>query len=124
MLISLNLPAGHAAVGSTEATVADADGTTVRVRFAVADLLAQASGRGDRWLVRTGVSALGSTGSAPLRAIRLRSVRRQIHRQGVRFYAVTAAKNHSGRLVIAVTLITLRRVAGRLRRKLSRGGRR
>jgi hypothetical protein len=54
----------------------------------------------------------------------MRAVRRLICRRGARFYSINPAKNHSGRLVIAVTPITLRHVVRRLRRKLFRGGRR
>jgi glycosyltransferase involved in cell wall biosynthesis len=119
----VGISAGELA-GTMLEPVSDGAGTTVRAVFAVDRLLAaHAEGRDVR-LVKALVSAFGKTGSAPLRAVGMRAVRRLICRRGARFYSINPAKNHSGRLVIAVTPITLRHVVRRLRRKLFRGGRR
>jgi hypothetical protein len=100
-----------------------ADGTTVRARFAVDDLLAGDPRRGQGHPVRVSVAALGTNGASPLRARRVGPAGRQVVRRGTRLYMINPMTNNRGRLVIAVTPLTLRRAIGRLRRRLPQGGR-
>jgi glycosyltransferase involved in cell wall biosynthesis len=120
---TIGMTAGEIA-GHTVAATSDGDGTTVRVRFTVDQLLAGRPERASRRHVRVGLTVGGQQGSAALRTPRAPGVRRMIFRRGTRFYAVMPAKSHTGRLVISVTPVTLGRVVGRVRRKLTQGGRR
>jgi hypothetical protein len=110
-----SLTAGPARVPAVLAGT-DEGGTVVRARFPVDDLLA---GLGDARTVRpvrAEVSLWASTGVSAVRAGALRSASRRIHRRGASLYALTAARSHSGRLVITSTPVTVRRVIGRLLR--------
>ncbi|SDZ37899.1 Glycosyltransferase involved in cell wall bisynthesis [Micromonospora pattaloongensis] len=103
-------------------TVPDATGTTVRVRFALRDLLADVRPGGEFKIVRTELAAFGQVGSAPLRGPRRATVQRTLCRQGSGLYVVTTTTSHKGQLVIAVAPVTPRRVLARLRRRLPLGG--
>ncbi|MGH3735744.1 MAG: glycosyltransferase [Micromonosporaceae bacterium] len=104
--------------GVTVERAGDDDGTTVRVRFPVADLLRNA-GSGVRRSVRVRVTAGcatgGTTGTAPVRT-RVGS-RPVIRRSGSRWYAIAALPGTSGHLMISVVPLTPRRVAARLLRR-------
>lgn len=94
---------------------------TVRVRFDLDELVA-AGPEGALHSVRAHVKAFGTEGAAPVRAHRLETANRLVHRRGTRVYVVNVTKNHNGRLVIAITPVTLRRVVNRLRRGRPQGG--
>jgi hypothetical protein len=110
-------------------TIAAAEsGTTVRITFAVADLLAGATATGRRRIVSAQVgpadpnrapgaaSATGAAGAAAIRAPRLRQPRPVVLRRGVRLFVVAPTVDISGRLMIVAAPLTARRVAARLRR--------
>ncbi|MEE3920646.1 hypothetical protein V2I01_27610 [Micromonospora sp. BRA006-A] len=85
---------------------ASGPGTVVRTDFAVDRLLAVAAGTGGRRIVRAEVSALGGTGSAPLRTDRPVSAPRLVARRGVRWHLVTPTTNHKGQVIVAITPVT------------------
>ena len=99
----------------------DANGTTVRARFGVDQLLADIAPGGEVRTVEAHVRAFGTSGSAPLRE-RQGSAMRRVCRQGSAVYLITVTKNHKGHLVIAVAPVTPRRVIARLRSRLPLGG--
>lgn len=99
-----------------------AGGTVVKFHFGVDQLVAGTPAVGAVHPVVTHVSAMDGTGMSPLRTRGLRLAGRAVHRYAGRFYVVTPATSYNGRLVIAVTPITLRRVINRLRHRRRQGG--
>ncbi|RLQ06226.1 glycosyltransferase [Micromonospora sp. BL1] len=97
-------------------------GTVVRTDFAVDRLLAVVGGTGERRIVRAEVSALGGTGSAPLRTDRPVAAPRLVARRGVRWHLVTPTTNHKGQVIVAITPVTPGRFLARLRRIWPSGG--
>ncbi len=108
--------------GSVSST-SDTTGTTLRASFDIDRLLAATAPLGGRLTVQTQMSVDGTTGTAAMRAPRLRPPWPRVRRQGTRVFVVAVTKDHSGRLMIAVTLVTPRRVLARLRRRFATGGR-
>ncbi len=110
----------------------DAAGTTVRIRFRAADLLAAGDRSGQRRIVSAqpgpfdpgqalgAASATGAAGAAAVRAPGLRMPVPRVHRRGARLVAVAPVVDASGRLMISVVPLTPRRIAARLRRSLRR----
>jgi poly(ribitol-phosphate) beta-N-acetylglucosaminyltransferase len=101
---------------------ASGPGTVVRTDFAVDRLLTVVAAAGERRIVRAEVSALGGTGSAPLRADRHVAAPRLLARHGVRFHLVTPTTNHKGQVIVAITPVTPGRFLARLRRIWPSGG--
>ncbi|MGR6318389.1 glycosyltransferase [Micromonospora soli] len=97
-------------------------GTVVRTDFAVDQMLAVVAGNGERRVVRAEVTALGGTGSVPLRTDRRVSAPRLLARRGVRLHLVTPTTNHKGQVIVAITPVTPRRFLARLRRIWPSGG--
>ncbi|MEU8074848.1 glycosyltransferase family 2 protein [Catellatospora citrea] len=91
--------------------------TVVQAEFAVADVVNASAVSGQRRSVRVSVHARGQEGSAPLRAAGLRLPRPLIWRRGLRVYAITPAKDPSGRLMISVVPMTPGRILARLTRR-------
>jgi poly(ribitol-phosphate) beta-N-acetylglucosaminyltransferase len=95
------------------------DGDRVRADVRFADLVAGERRR------RTRMHYVGSVGgetfSYHVTATDVSRARRLLHRRGLVFYLISAVLDEAGRLGVVVLPITPRRVAGRLRRKLSRG---
>ncbi|GAA1400893.1 glycosyltransferase family 2 protein [Catellatospora coxensis] len=91
--------------------------TVVQAEFRVADVVRASSVTGQRRSVRVRVHARGQEGSAPLRAAGLRLPRPVIWRRGLRMYAVTPAKDPSGRLMLSVVPMTPGRIMARLTRR-------
>ncbi|WP_155373871.1 glycosyltransferase family 2 protein [Catellatospora vulcania] len=102
-----------AAVQVTESRPA----TVVQAEFKVADVINASAASGQRRSVRVRVHARGQQGSAPLRAAGLRLPRPLIWRRGLRMYAITPAKDPSGRLMISVVPMTPGRIMARLTRR-------
>ncbi|GAB3975245.1 glycosyltransferase family 2 protein [Plantactinospora veratri] len=117
----IGLAAGDV-VGSTLETSRDADGTTVRARFRVDQLLAGVGVGGTLCTVRSQLTAFGTTGSSALRMPTRPTAPRMIFRRGVRFFVITPTTSHRGQLVIAIAPVTPRRVMAQLRRRLPKGG--
>jgi poly(ribitol-phosphate) beta-N-acetylglucosaminyltransferase len=96
----------------TEVVDSGPDGTTVRLDFAVADLVEGSASTGQR---RTITASVGSSmDGALLRAPALGRVAPLICRHGARLYAVAAVRDESGPLVISVVPVTPRRILARL----------
>ncbi|MFC6018667.1 glycosyltransferase family 2 protein [Plantactinospora solaniradicis] len=107
-------------------------GTTVRIRFRAADLLAGSDSTGQRRIVSAQVgafdpdraagkaSANGAAGSAALRAPRLDGAVPLVRRRGARLYVITPTRDGSGRLMISVVPVTPGRVTARLRQLVRR----
>ncbi|MFE9691821.1 glycosyltransferase family 2 protein [Micromonospora sp. NPDC005806] len=97
-------------------------GTVVRTDFAVDQMLAVVAANGERRVVRAEVTALGGTGSTPLRTDHRVAAPRLLARRGVRFHLVTPTTNHKGQVIVAITPVTPRRFLARLRRIWPSGG--
>jgi len=107
-------------------------GTTVRISFRAADLLAGSDVTGQRRAVSAqpgpfhpgralgASSATGAGGAAAVRAPALRRAVPLIRRRGTRLYVITPVLDESGRLMISVVPFTAKRVGARLRRILRR----
>jgi glycosyltransferase involved in cell wall biosynthesis len=110
-------------IGDISGTVVDATpdgtGTVLRISFDTADLLAGAGTRSVR-PVTAMVNACGRSDRVSIRAKRLIGAQRRILRRGLQLVVITPAIDHRGRLVVATTPVTPRRIAGRLRRALRR----
>ncbi|MEV0456602.1 glycosyltransferase family 2 protein [Catellatospora methionotrophica] len=102
--------------GSVQVTEAS-PATVVEAEFTVADVIAASALSGQRRSVRVHVHARGQEGSAPLRAAGLRLPRPLIWRRGLRVYAITPAKDPSGRLMLSVVPMTPGRILARLARR-------
>jgi hypothetical protein len=85
------------------------DGSTVRMRFRAADLLAASDASGQRRIV------LANT--TPVRAPHFDRPLPRVRLKGVRLFVVTPVRDVSGRLMISVVPITPRRVLARLLRR-------
>jgi len=120
--------------GDVRVVGSDATGTTVRVRFPAADLIAASAPTGQRRIVSAqagaydvdralgAASATGAAGAMALRAPGLRGLRPLVVRSGARFSAVTCTIDGSGRLMISVVPVTAQRVGAHLRSRLRRHG--
>ncbi|WP_200210562.1 glycosyltransferase family 2 protein [Micromonospora coerulea] len=97
-------------------------GTVVRTDFAVDQLLAVVAPKGERRVVRAEVTAMGGTGSTPLRTDRRVAAPRRVARRGVQFHLVTPTTNHKGQVIVAITPVTPGRFIARLRRMWPSGG--
>ncbi|WP_203708557.1 glycosyltransferase family 2 protein [Asanoa iriomotensis] len=126
--------AGAAAVSAEEVPgdVTRIDGTTLRVRFRVADLLANTPATGRRRAVSAqpgafdpakavgAATATGAAGAAVVRAPAVRTAKPLARRHGTGVYVITPVRDASGRLMISVVPLTVKRVAAQLRRALRR----
>ncbi|HEX5597173.1 MAG TPA: glycosyltransferase family 2 protein [Micromonosporaceae bacterium] len=108
--------------GKVLGATSDDTGTVVRARFRLDELLAEVAPGGELRPLRIELTALGRTGSAPVRAPWRLFVPRQVQRRGARFYLVTPTTSHKGQFVISVVPFTPRRVMARLRRRWRQGG--
>ncbi|MEV1147262.1 glycosyltransferase [Micromonospora sp. NPDC049799] len=118
--------------GETEELAAGPDGTTLRIRFRAADLLAGAGPTGRRRAVSAQLGAFdpglaqganratGAGGSTALRAPRLRATAPLLRRRGTRLYVITPVLDESGRLMISVVPVTPNRIMAQIRRTLRR----
>jgi poly(ribitol-phosphate) beta-N-acetylglucosaminyltransferase len=104
--------------GTTVETGPAGDGTRVRVRFDVRDLLPAERDHSEIRNLRTDVRAAVGNGTSPLTSHGRATTGRLIARHGTRLYVLKATTNHNGRVIVAITPVTLRRVVGRLRRVL------
>ncbi|HEU5110081.1 MAG TPA: hypothetical protein VFT95_16185, partial [Micromonosporaceae bacterium] len=68
--------------------------------------------------LRTHVRTAAAAGMAPVTSRSRVTAGRLFARRGARLYVLNATTNHNGRLIVAITPVTLRRVVGRLRRVL------
>ncbi|HEX6967741.1 MAG TPA: glycosyltransferase [Micromonosporaceae bacterium] len=118
---SLSVRAGEVP-GEVVSLTAGEDGTIVEFQLPVLRMIAEVPVGGGIWAVRAQVTALGSTGVAPVRSPRKLSASRQLIRRGARLYVVTPATSHRGQLVISVVPVTPRRVMARLKRGWRHGG--
>ena len=112
----------------------DDSGTTLRIGFPVAELLAATAATGRRRIISSQVgafdvnralgalSATGAAGALALRAPTLRRPRPLVLRRGARFSALTCTVDGSGRLMIAVVPLTPQRVGAHIRGRLRRRG--
>ena len=112
----------------------DGTGTTVRITFPAAELVAATTSTGRRRIIsaQTGafdvtrapgaVSATGAAGAMALRAPGLRRPRPLMLRRGARFSALTCTVEGSGRLMVSVVPLTPQRVGAHIRRILRRRG--
>jgi glycosyltransferase involved in cell wall biosynthesis len=114
----IQLTAGGVPGTTVEIRPAD-DGTRIGVRFDVRDLLPAERDHGELRTLRTHVRTAAGTGAAPLASPGRATAGRLITRRGTRLYVLKATTNHNGRLVVAITPVTLRRVVGRARRVLA-----
>jgi glycosyltransferase involved in cell wall biosynthesis len=106
----------------------DETGTTVRIEFRAADLLAGSDVTGQRRAVSAqpgafdpsrAVGASSATGAAGAVAVRAPALRRAVpllRRRGTRLDVITPVLDESGRLMISVVPVTAKRVGARLRR--------
>jgi poly(ribitol-phosphate) beta-N-acetylglucosaminyltransferase len=105
----------------TATVVRSPNGTTIQIRFAVTDLLRASDPTGQRRSVTVQAQCcerdgpLRSSGTATLRAPRLRGLRPRVGRRGARLYAIGPVVDSSGRLMISVVPLTPRRIAARVR---------
>ncbi|HET9517794.1 MAG TPA: glycosyltransferase [Actinoplanes sp.] len=117
----LSDPALQVRWGDVAGTVVDAtpDGTGTMLRFSFhpADLMAHAVAKMTRPVTAV-VSTCGSSDEVAVRGKQLAGARRRILRRGLRVFVVTPTLDRHGRLMVAVTPVTPRRVLGRLRRAL------
>jgi hypothetical protein len=107
-------------------TETNADGRlAIHARFAVGALMADRV-QGGAWCpVHLQLDEFESTGDAPLRvakSTRLAGGVGHVVIAGFRPYRLALVSNVRGNLLIVSTPVTLRRIAGRLQRLLSRGG--
>jgi len=108
----------------------DDTGTTVRIRFPAARLLAASKPTGQRRIVSAqagtfdparapgATNAAGAAGAMAVRAPGLRPPRPVVVRRGTRFAALSCSVEGSGRLMISVVPLTPQRVGAQLRRRL------
>jgi hypothetical protein len=101
----------------------DGEGTVVRARFRVDEIVADTGPRGGRRPVRTELTMGGAAASAALRAAGLRLPKPAVRRHRGRLFAVGARRDYTGQLVIAVVPLTAPRVLAALRKRWSRGRR-
>jgi len=111
---SWRLTAGEVSAGDVRVTQ-EGEVTRVRADFTLAELLSGPARLGAVRPVASAVAVGDRVGNANLRAPRNLAVTRRICRLGRRIFVVTLTANHHGRLVVAVTPVTLRRVVRRLR---------
>jgi glycosyltransferase involved in cell wall biosynthesis len=104
-------------VGAVVDAAPDGTGTVLRISFHTADLIAHATAKSVR-TVNAIISTAGRADEVTVRGKRLIGARRRVVRRGVRLFVITPTIDHRGRLVIATTPVSPRRIAGRLRRAL------
>jgi glycosyltransferase involved in cell wall biosynthesis len=114
--------AGPVAGTISVASTSEGTGTTLLAHFDVGQLVAATAPLGGRLTVQTQARVGGATGSAAVRAPRLARPWPRVRWQEARPFVVAVTKDHSGRLMVAVTHITPRRVLARLLRRFSSGG--
>jgi glycosyltransferase involved in cell wall biosynthesis len=106
--------------GTTVETVATGAGTTLRVRFDVDRLLPEDKDHSEVHVLRSHVLAGTVTGASAMGSRARVETGRLVARRGMTGYVLKVTTNHSGRLIVAITPVTLRRVVDRLRRGLLR----
>ncbi|MEU4675465.1 glycosyltransferase [Micromonospora sp. NPDC023737] len=109
-------------VAGVTSVAAGGPGTVVRTEVALDRLLADVAPNGERRVARVEVTAMGGTGSAPMRTDRRVGAPRLLVRRGVRVHLVTPSTNHKGQVIVVITPVTPRRVLARLRRIWPSGG--
>ncbi|MEV0717323.1 glycosyltransferase [Asanoa sp. NPDC050611] len=126
--------AGPLAVSAEEipGDVTPLDDTTLRIRFRVADLLANTPRTGRRRAVSAqpgefdptravgAATATGAAGAAAVRAPGVHTTNPLVRRRGTRLFVVTPVRDTSGRLMVSVVPVTAARVTAQLRRALRR----
>ena len=110
--------AGDRPAARTESGNDDQGGTGVLGYLVVDDLVAGQRKSRVRRRVKFTWSTLGETYSLPVTAFDLSGVPRILHRRGLRFYLVGADLDEDTRLRVVTNLVTPRRVAGRVARRL------
>jgi poly(ribitol-phosphate) beta-N-acetylglucosaminyltransferase len=111
-----------AVAGTTQVRPAAGDGTTLRARFRLADLLVDTASSGWRRPLQAEVGGPGGPGTSRLRGPGLRLPRPVVCRYGLRPVVVAATRDRSGHLMIAMVPVTVGQVTARLRGRLRRGG--
>ncbi len=106
--------------GTTVETVPTGAGTTLRFRFDVARLLPADRDHSQIHALRSHVQAGALAGAFALGSRGRVTTGRLISRRGTSMYVLRATTNHNGRLIVAITPVTLRRLVDRLRRRLLR----
>jgi hypothetical protein len=104
-------------VGSVVDAAPDGTGTVLRISFHTADLITHATAKSVR-TVNAIISTAGHADEVTVHGRRLIGARRRVVRRGVRLFVITPTIDHRGRLVIATTPVSPRRIVGRLRRAL------
>ena len=110
--------AGDRPAARTESGNDDRGGTGVLGYLAVDDMVAGQRKRRVRRRVTFVWTTLGETHRLPVTAFDLSGVPRILHRRGLRFYLVGADLDEDTRLRVVSTLVSPRRVAGRVVRRL------
>ncbi len=100
----------------------DDTGTLIRGQFPVTELVANCPPAGDRWEARVRLELLDSTGHAPVCGSAPLGMGAHISWRG-RPHRLRPYVNKDGVLVVHVVPITIRRIAGKLRRSIRGGGR-
>ncbi|GAA3336047.1 hypothetical protein GCM10020358_06730 [Amorphoplanes nipponensis] len=110
--------AGDCPAALTESANDTDGGTRVLGYLAVDDLVAGQRKPRQRRRVRFTWSTRGESHSLPVTAFDLSSAARILHRRGLRFHLVGAELDENARLHVVSTIVTPRRIAGRLARRL------
>ncbi len=95
----------------------DGTGTVMRVSFHVSDLIAHASTKSVRPVTAV-ISTCGRSDQVAVRAKRGMGAQRRLLWRGVHLFVIKPVIDHRGRLAIATTPVTPRRIAGRIKRIL------
>lgn len=111
-------PAPQLSAGDRPAALTECAGGTVLGYLAIDDIVAGQSKQRQRRLVRFSWSDLGESCSLPVTAFDLSAAARILHRRGLRFHLVSAELDEKARLHVVSTIVTPRRIAGRLARRL------
>lgn len=112
----LQVRAGDVSGAVLDATP-DETGAVLRVAFHVDDLITQTSTKSVHPVTAV-ISTCGRADEVSVRGRQLPDTRRRVLRRGMHLYVITPTIDHKGRLAIATTLLTARRIVGRLRRAL------
>ena len=103
--------------GAVIGAAPDGTGTVLQVSFHVSDLIAHARTKSVRPVTAV-VSTCGRSDRVPVRAKHLMGAQRRLLWRGMHLFVIKPVIDHRGRLAIATTAVTPRRIAGRLKRVL------
>ncbi len=112
--------AGDRPAARTESGNDDRGGTGVLGYLVVDDLVAGQRKQQQRRTVKFTWTTLGETYSVPVTAFDLAAAPRILHRRGLHFHFVGVEVDENAKLRVVSTIVTPRRIAGRLVRRLRR----